>query len=356
MIYAFSRDLSKRRMLFSVRSISWVEKYAGIGAFTLVAADNTENSEFLRVENILHFDGYDGIIKSVSVSEGEITANGYSLSQLLNQRIAYDDRLITQAEQGIFDLYNANRRELDVEPGELKGFEETVEVSVENGGGLGSWISTICQQCGLGFRVTLNAKTGTKVLEVYKGTDLTSPTDPKAVTFSTSTNTLSGLEINDDYSEFANVAIVRGMDLQEKYVVEIVGDVTGQTRHEVFVDATGDAQKDEQPQYDDQGNPTGTIPAETLEEYRARLRAKGAEELQERLSRTTFSVTVPAKDYGVRYKLGDVVMCYSKPHGIKLSARVSEVHKTIDEKRETLEVVLGEPQLKTKEMIRLWLK
>lgn len=356
MIYAFSRDLTTRRMLFSVVSISWIEKYAGIGTFTLVAAETVENSEMLRTENILHFEGYDGIIKSVIIKDGQITASGYSLSQLLNQRIAFDDVVITQAETGIFDLYNANRRNLDVEPGELKGFKETVEVSVENGGGVGTWISTICQQCGLGFRVTLNAKTGTKVLEVYKGTDLTSPTDPNAVTFSTATNTLSGLEINDDYSEYANVAIVRGMDLQEKYVVEIVGDVTGENRHEIFVDATGDGMRDEQPQYDDQGNPTGTIPAETLEEYRARLRALGAEELQQRLSRTAFSVIVPAKDYGVRYKLGDIVTCYSKPHGIKLAARVSEVHKTIDQKRETLEVVLGEPQLKAKELVKLWLK
>lgn len=353
MIYVFNRSLSSRRMLLKVESLSWVEKYCGIGTFTVVAGDTEENASVIRKGNILHFHQYDGIIESVTISDGKITANGYSLAYLLSYRAPYNDTEIVNVESGLYSLYTANRRGLDVEVATSKGLSGTAKVAV-SGGNIAEWVEEACKQAGLGFRVTLNVRTKKKVFEIYKGKDLTGINNPKAVHFSTATNTLSGLTIEDDGSQFCNVAIVRGKDLQGAFVLQVVGDTSGPERRELFVDATGDAQRDEQVLYDDEGNETGTIPAETLSAYKERLKSIGMEALQERLNKLNFTVAVSAEDYGTRYNLGDTVLCNSVKHGLKLSAIVSEVQYTIDRQRENITVVLGEPKLTIKEMVRVW--
>ena len=356
MIYVFSRDMTERRMLLTVISLEWKEAYCGIGKFTLVAKDTGENALMLRKGNIVHFEGFDGIIKDVSVKKDQITANGYSLAELLNQRTAYNDVVVTSAESGAYDLYTSNRRGLDVETAQPQGFPETCEVSVEKGGTLGDWIEQICSQAGLGFRVTLDERTHQKTLAIYKGEDLTSPTDPASVVFSTARNNLAGLEIEDDGSEFANIAVVKGMGLNDKYVLEIVGEAEGPDRYEIFVDMTSDKQKEEETRFNEYGEESVDTPAETAGEYRARRAAKGQEALQARGAQTSFSVTVQPTDYGVRYKLGDLVKCYSKKHGIELTARVSEVKYTKDTKKDTLEITLGEPTLTMRKLVKLWQK
>lgn len=356
MIYVFSRDMAQRRMLLAVTSLEWHEKYCGVGTFTVVGRNNEDNAAMLRKGNVVHFDGYDGLIQDVVIGNTEITANGSSLAVILNQRTAYNDTMLKNTEADCYALYTANRRGLDVEVAEAQGFTETCEVSVENGGQLADWIEQACSQCGLGFRVRLDEQTLTKTLEIYKGEDLTSPTNPQGVAFSTATNTLTSLEIEDDQTEYANVAVVRGKDLQEQLVLVVVGTDTGADRYEAFVDCTSEPQRDEETQFDDQGNETGTIPAETLEEYKARLAARGQETLQQRTMRTSFEVVVPAEDFGRRYHLGDLVTCYSKPHGLQFTARVSEVSWTRDTKKESIEITLGEPKLRVKEMVKLWQK
>lgn len=353
MIYVFNRNLSERWMLVNVESLMWNEKYCGIGTFSIVAGDTEENAKIIKKGNLLHYQNYDGIITSITVSNESITANGYSLAYLLNQRTAMNDTTITSVESGLYALYQSNKRGLDVDVAESKGFTETAEVAV-TGGQIGTWAEEACKQCGLGFRVTLDVKTKKKLFEIYKGNDLTGATNPNAVHFSTATNTLSGLTIEDDDSEFCNVAIVRGQDLNEKYVVQIVGAASGTERKELFVDATSEPQQAEQVEYDDNGEKSGTIPAETTEEYKNRLIAIGQEALQERIGRLNFTLTVSPEDYGVRYGLGDIVLCNSVKHGIKMSARVSEVHYTIDRQKETIEIVLGEPKIRLKEMVKIW--
>lgn len=353
MIYVFNRDLSERWMLLKVESLVWTEKYCGIGTFSLVTGDTAENAKMLRKGNLLHFGVYDGVIVSVSVSGGKVVVNGYSLAYLLNQRTPMNDAAVVDVESDLYSLYTQNRRGLDVDVSEPKDLPGVADIAV-SGGKIGEWVEEACKQAGLGFRVTLDVRTKRKLFEIYKGEDLTSVNNPKAVHFSTATNTLTALSMQDDAAEFANVAVVRGKDLQERYVVQIVGNATGADRHEIFVDATNDPQKDEQKEYDDEGNETNVIPAETMEEYKARLRALGTEELQNHLGRLNFEVTISPEDYGVRYKLGDVVLCNSPKHGLKLSAVVSEVKHTIDRQKETIQVVLGEPKLRLKELVSLW--
>lgn len=356
MIYVFNRDLSGRRMLPAVESLQWHEKYCGAGTFSVTAGDTDQNAAILQKGKILHYQGYDGIIQQISIADGQITANGSSLAALLNQRALYNAVTITEVESGLYSAWTANRRNSDVLAASASGLSETVEAATYEGGQIGNMVEEICAQCGLGYRVRLDIPNNRKTFEIYKGRDLTNPADPASVVFSTAKNTLSGLEIDDDGSEYANVAVVRGADRDEKKVLVVVGTAAGAERVELDVDATSLTMQDEQPIYDDDGEQTGTQPAETLPEYKERLKAEGLKQLQEHIARTSFNATVSSRDYGKKYRLGDIVTCYSKKHGIQLAARVSEVSYTIDRKKESLEVVLGDAKITAKELVRLWQK
>lgn len=356
MIYVFNRDLTGRRMLPAVESLQWREKYCGVGTFSVSAGDTDQNAAILQIGKILHYQGYDGIIQEIQVADGTITANGSSLAALLNQRTLYNAVTVTAVESGLYGAWSANQRDSDVTAAAASGLDETVEAATFEGGQIGDMVEEICAQCGLGYRVKLDILNNRKTFEIYKGTDLTSPTNPASVVFSTAKNTLSGLEIESDGSEYFNVAVVRGKDLEEKKVLEIVGTATGAERSELDVDASSLTMQPEQPIYNDDGEQTGTQPAETITEYRARLRAEGLKQLQEHISRTSFNATVSSRDYGKKYRLGDIVTCYSKKHGIQIAARVSEVSYTIDRKKEALEVVLGDAKITAKELVRLWQK
>ena len=356
MIYVFNRDLSGRRMLAAVESLQWREKYCGVGTFSITVGDTDENAAILKNGKIVHYQIYDGVIQDVRIADGKITANGSSLAALLSERVLYNEVTITSVEAGLYGAWTANRRGSDVSSSPVAGLTETVEPASFLGGSINDMVQEICSQCGLGYRVRLDIRANKKTFELYKGIDLTSPTNPAGITFSAAKNTLTSLEIDDDGSAYANVAIVRGRDLSDGKVLVVAGTAAGAGRVEIDVDMTSHPQQDTQPIYDDNGAQTGTQPAETLEQYKARLKAEGEKALQERISRVSFNATVSGDDYGKKYKLGDIVTCYSKRHGIRLSARVAEVLYTLDRRRESIDITLGNARITAKEMVRLWQK
>ncbi len=80
----------------------------------------------------------------------------------------------------------------------------------------------------------------------------------------------------------------------------------GNERRELIVDAK-DIQKEED---------------ETIESYNARLKARGAEKLLECKKIIDFAFKPFAKDFGVKYDLGDILTVLLPEYGIKLQSRV----------------------------------
>lgn len=345
--------MSERKSLSAVVSLQWHEKYSAIGTFTIVAGATDQNAKILRKNRIIYYQGYTGIIQQVKYDAGQITANGSALSVLLNQRVLLNDTEFNIVESSLYAAWTANSRGMDVVAADEKGLTETYQ-TVTVGNSIGDLATEICSTVGLGFRVRLDLGNGQKVFEIYKGDDLTGANDPKAVVFSTAKNTLGSLEIDDDGSQLCNVAIVRSNDQDDHRIMEIVGTASGSSRIELGVDATGLKMEPERPIYDDDGNEIGTTPAETLDEFRARLRAAGVEALQERIERISFTASVSPTDYGKRFKLGDIVSCYSAQYGLKINARISEVTYTVDRTKSTIELTLGDPKLTAKELVRIW--
>lgn len=353
MIYVFERDLSDRKSVSSVHSIDWTDKYNEIGFFSIIVGATDRNAEILKNDRIIYYEGFVGIIQQVICEATTITINGKSLSELLNQRIILNDVTVSAVESSLYDAWTDNQRGLDVESSTVKGIPETYD-GVLWGVQFGDAVQTVCKEVDLGFRIVLDLENNKKLFEVYKGEDKSEIDNPKGVVFSTSKNTLSGIQIDNDDSSLKNVAYVFASDENQKRIVEIVGDITGPERRELVVDQSGLMPEPEHDILDENGNSIGTVPAETMEEFRERLRTIGINELANYVSRLNFTAVVPTSDYGKRYNLGDRVRCYSKKYNLQLTVRITEMRRIVDTTGSQMELTLGEPKISMKEMVRIW--
>lgn len=353
MIYVFERDLSDRKSVSSAQSIDWTEKYNEIGFFSIIVGATDRNAEILKNGKIIYYEGFVGIIQQVICETTTITINGKSLSELLNQRIILNEVTISTVESSLYSAWTENMRGIDVESSAAKGLTETYN-TVLWGLQFGEAVQTMCKEADLGFRVVLDLENNKKLFEVYKGEEKSEIDNPKGVVFSTSKNTLSGIQIDNDDSSLKNVAYVFAADENEKRIVEVVGDVTGANRRELIVDQSGMMPEAEHDIIDENGNKIGTQPAETMEEFRQRLRTMGLDALRDYTSRLNFTATVPTSEYGTKYNLGDRVRCYSKKYNLQLTVRITEMRRVVDTTGSQLQLTLGEPKISMKEMVRIW--
>lgn len=353
MIYVFERDLSDRKSVSSVHSIDWTDKYNEIGSFSIIVGATDRNAEILKNDKIIYYEGAAGIIQQVICETTTITVNGKALSELLNQRIILNDTTISTVESSMYSAWTNNRRDMDVESSTSRGLTESYN-TVLWGLQFGDATQTMCKEVDLGFRVVLDLDNKKKMFEIYKGADKSQINDPQGVVFSTSKNTLSGIQIDNDDSSLKNVAYVFAADENEKRIVEVVGDTTGANRRELIVDQSGMMPEAEHDIFDEDGNKIGTQPAETMTEFRQRLRTMGLDALRDYTSRLNFTAIVPASEYGKKFNLGDRVRCYSKKYNLQLTVRITEMRRIVDTTGSQMELTLGEPKISMKDMVKIW--
>ena len=353
MMYVFERDLSDRKSVSSVQSIDWTEKYNEIGFFSIIVGATDRNAEILKNDKIIYYEGFVGIIQQTICETTTITVNGKSLSELLNQRIILNDVTISTVESSLYSAWTSNRRGMDVESSASKGLTEVCD-SVAWGVQFGDAVQVICKEVDLGFRVVLDLENNKKLFEIYKGTDKSAVNNPQGMVFSTSKNTLSGIQIDNDDSSLKNVAYVFAADENEKRIVEVVGNTKGANRRELVVDQSGMMPEAAHDVFDEDGNVIDTVPAETMEEFRERLRTIGLNELANYISRLNFTAIVPASEYGKKFNLGDRVRCYSKKYNLQLTVRITEMRRIVDTTGSQMELTLGDPKISMKEMVKIW--
>lgn len=268
------------------------------------------------------------VIKNVKTdtAANKITANGYTTNHLLNKRVVEFDFSISNVEFGVYSCVKGNLRGLErIEVADGKGLTETTQVSIPVGAMLDS-IMPILSSVELGNKMTWNHRELKHTFEIYKGEDLT--TGVHAVVFSDEQGTARDLVINDDESNFANVGYGVA-EYNEKTIVEVVGDATGDDRHEEWFEIG-----------------LSSTEYETETQFRERLRNNIAMELGKKIRRLSFSVSVDSSELGNLYNIGDVVSCVSKRFGVRFNARISGMKYKRDSKSETTEIILGEPILK----------
>lgn len=325
----YTPDYSNRYEITHAISVQMSDYYNDKGKLILVLPVNDYNIEAVKNDSIL----YDTqkklayIIKNVKTDtpQNRITANGYTTNHFLDSRVIASPVAVTTVESGVYSVVNGNLRGLSkIAVAPSKGLTEATEMSLY-GGTILQEIMPVLASVDLGHRMTWDHRNGEHVFEVYKGEDLT--TGIHAVVFSDEQGTARDLVINDDVSTFKNVAYVVA-EYEGNQLIEVVGDATGDARHEQFFSAS--LSKED---------------GETEEQFRAKMRSYGATELAKLVRRQSFSVVIDPSELGTVYNIGDLVSCVSKRFGVKFNARISGMKYKKDANGETTEVILGEPKL-----------
>lgn len=329
----YTPDYSNRYEISHAISVQMSEYYNEVGKLILVMPVNDYNIEALKNDSVL----YDTVKKAAFIlknvktdtPQNRITANGYTTNHLLNSRVIASPVAVTNVESGVYTIVNDNLRGMSrVSTAAAKGLTEETEITLY-GKPVLEQIMPVLSSVDLGQRMVWNHRTEKHTFEVYKGKDLTSGIH--SVVFSDEQGTARDLVINDDVSTFKNVAYVVSKFKDgdtEKELVEIVGDATGDDRHEQWFEVSLTKEEDE-----------------TEEQFRARMRVHGAMELGKLIRRQSFSVVIDPAELGVLYNIGDLVSCVSQRFGVKFNARISGMKYKKDANSETTEVVLGEPKL-----------
>lgn len=280
-------------------SCLWSEGYNTTENFTLELQETEEYKKKVRP------DCYVGrndrktlmVIKTVKIANNKIIASGKQATQILDD-VAFVGTINegSKVDSSIEIAYNSSNKLKNVEVVST-GLSETYNHQISNKHFL-DLCETMCQSEDVGFRSVRN--NGVINIEFYK------PEKKSNLVFSKKFGNLSIDSINISTSAFKNYAIVLGEGEGENRVRVDVDQTNGNERRELIVDAK-DIQREE---------------SETNESYNARLAARGAEKLLECRKIIDFVFAPFAKDFGVKYDLGDILTVLLPEYGMKLQSRV----------------------------------
>uniref|UniRef100_UPI0020C1044C siphovirus ReqiPepy6 Gp37-like family protein n=1 Tax=Staphylococcus aureus TaxID=1280 RepID=UPI0020C1044C len=171
-------------------------------------------------------------------------------------------------------------------------------------------------------------------------------TSTTPIVFTEDFENLGSFEYNEDYSEYANVAVVGGEGSgAARTIVETSpnGGVTfavDAARFEVFIDAR-DLQTEE-----------GDDVAITNEELKTRGQTKLLSEFNTKETFEGQVLQTENYEFGVQYDLGDIVTIESKRLGLGSDQRITSVTETFESSGYVLELVFGDEESTTAQKIR----
>ena len=326
----YPSDFSTRYELRHAISAIMTVYYNDIGKLVLVAPVNDYNITALKVGNMLYDTDRDVTFifanSKIETDTNRIVVNGYTANWILNKRCIASKYTLTNLENGVYDIVNANMRDLTrLSTAPVEGLTEETN-TILHGGQIFDEVQPFLEEAQLGNKMVWDPDALSHVFKIYKGADLTNGIH--AVVFSDEQGTAKDLVINDDDSTLKNFAYVVGVLNDGTEFVETVGTATGDTRREIWFDTSVFQEQEE-----------------SEDDCKARAVAYATMELGKRIRRQSFSVAIDASELGTLYNIGDVVSCVSIRFGVSFNARIKGIKYTLDNRKTKTEVILGEPIL-----------
>lgn len=136
------------------------------------------------------------------------------------------------------------------------------------------------------------------------------------------------LVISKDVSTFKNVAYVKYKLTDETEPVAVVGSASGDDRFERWFDSSISQESDG-----------------TADDAAKSAKSFGNMELGKYIRRSSFDVVIDPSELGIRYDLGDVVLCISVRFDVSFAARITGLKYTLDRTGEKTQIILGDPIL-----------
>lgn len=352
-IYVFDNELSPLGAVDVITGLTWTEKFSDAGNFELWCPVNDHNVELLLEDNIVWPGGETaGIIefKELVISEDNTASlhiQGRLLSGLLDYRVIYptlitsgtiSQILCTQVDTFLVNPEDEKRKipGLEIDP-EQPSLGPTVSYQ-KTGDSVLMEASKLGEANSLGFKVRFAPKDKKMTFCVYQGVDKTLDQGVVApLLFSSDLDDILDSSYLHNKSELRNVAYVLGEDSGANRKLKQLGDSSGFSRKELFVDARDIQSETESGE---------KIPEE---EYFSMLEERGLTTLEDYKDIEVFSATIRTRGvttytYGVDYFLGDRVTVYDRRLKVKTNALITQVTTTWDEEGKVLDVVFGYEQ------------
>lgn len=322
-----------QKIIDTFKSLIWTDRYSEYGDFEIYVAATTEmlnifvpdyyiwseNSEHVMIIE-------DRSIESDIESGNFLLISGRSLESILTRRIVWAQTILNGYLEGqIEKLLNENvikpsiaARKIDNFIFEKSGdsYIASLKVTAQfTGDNLYDAIKSMCDNVGIGFKITLNDK-NQFVFKLYNGNDRSYSQDVNPyVVFSPNFENLISSNYVESSNTLKNVALVAGEGEGSDRRTYIVGDSTqkGLSRREMFVDA-----RDISSSTDD-----GTL---TDDEYNAQLAQRGDEKLSENKATQSFegqAETTQLYKYNEDFFMGDICE-YENEYGMESRVRITE--------------------------------
>lgn len=330
------KEFNSLSILDTFESFLWVERYSSYGDFEIYTAPTKELLDVLKLDHYLWLKDSDQvmIIEEVSLESdvemgNRATISGRSLESILDRRIIWNQISLDGYLQGqIKRLLDANAISPTDESRKIPNliFEETDDPTITalkvnaqfTGDNLYDAIKSICDTCGIGFRITLS-DSGMMVFKLYNGVDRSyNQTDNPYVIFSPNFDNIVSSNFLESKKTLKNVTLVAGEgEGSSRRTLEVNrGDVktSGLDRREMYTDA-----RDISSKVDDK-----TL---TADEYNAQLKQRGLEKLSDYTKVELFDGQADHHrmyEYGKDYYKGDIVQIANE-YGFESSSRITEI-------------------------------
>lgn len=316
----------------------WTDRYYAYGDFELYEAmregllDYIKQDYYLQSKESEHVMIVEKIQITSDTEDGNhVTVTGRSLESILDRRIVWGQKLLSgNLQNGIKTLLNENV----ISPSDSNRkipnfiFKESTDPAITKlkleaqytGDNLYDVIQKICEEQGIGFKITLNDEKQF-VFELYAGSDRSyDQTENPYVIFSPKFENIINSNYIESKASLKTVTLVGGEGEGADRRYTTVGGGSGLNRRELFTDAR------------DISSNVGSDDALTDAEYMAQLQQRGKEKLAENVSITSFegeTETTIMFQYGKDFFNGDIVQIANE-YGHETKARILEIVRSED--------------------------
>ena len=319
-------------------SFIWTDRYFSCGDFEILSPIEPDTFEKFKIDNYIQIVDSDRtmiiekITTNTKIEDGSmITISGRSLESILERRIIWGQKMITgNFQDGIEELLNENiinptdnSRKIENFIFEKSDDPLITELEIQaqyNCDNLYTAIQIICEDRGIGFKVTLN-EINQFVFELYAGIDRSyDQTSTPYVLFSPEFDNLINGTYIESRSGTKNVTLIGGEGEGASRKFATVGNEFGLNRREIFTDAS------------DISSDVGNHKILTKEEYEAVLIQRGNESLSDLEDVTGFEGEIESKimyRYGEDFYEGDIVQIADE-FGHNAKVRIIEMIRSND--------------------------
>lgn len=333
-------DLDAISVIDSYKSLIWTDRYYKCGDFELFSSMNKDiishikQDYYLQSRHSEHVMIVEELRIESDVEDGaNIVITGRSLESILDRRIIWGQVTISgNLQNGIKSLLDICIISPDDENRKIPNFifEESTDPAITEleieaqytGDNLYEVIRIICEEMGIGFKVTLNDNKQF-VFKLYSGVDRSyEQTEVPFVIFSPNFENIVNSNYVESKSYLKNVTLIggEGEGANRKYSAIAIEECSGLNRREIFTDAR------------DISSDVGDGKTLTDSEYYAQLDQRGFENLAENTSITYFEGQVETTimfKYGVDFFDGDIVQIENE-YGHNNRARIIEMITSIN--------------------------